>query len=207
MDNKIHYQNDSGVTLVEVLVSFVLLSILSVLLLAGLRQAATVDGLSQDAQFQADTHFALDHMANILRSAVALKLIDSSGRPIPVISGTSNQLQFYTLSDGTVLTGGIYQLRWIEQKSEGESPALLEEWRIIANLASGATGIVISKPVVKKLDTIKFRYLARSDVQSGANWQENWNSGGKFPAAIEIVVSQFVNNKPQTFSRIVQMLQ
>lgn len=51
--------------------------------------------LSQDAQFQADSHLALNHMVNVLRSAVALRLTDNSGKPIPMISGTTNQLQIF----------------------------------------------------------------------------------------------------------------
>lgn len=205
MDIKSQLKNDIGVTLVEVLVSFALLSVLSVLLLSGLRQAATTSKVSQDAQSRADTRFALDHMADVLRSVIALKGVDSSGNPTPIISGTSNQMQFYTVSDGTVLTGGIYQLHWLERELDNEPNSLFEEWRVIANPASGALQKWFSKPVVENLDTVKFRYLAPVNGASNAVWQNNWSSTKDFPVAVEIIVSQSINGRLQTFSRVVQM--
>lgn len=205
MEIRSHLKNDLGVTLVEVLVSFVLLSVLSVLLLAGLRHAAKVGQVAQAAQSRADTRFSLDHMADVLRSAIALKIIDKSGNPLPVFSGTSNQLQFYTVSDGTVLTGGIYQIHWLEHELDDKPKSLFEEWRVIANLASSASDKLISRSIVRNLNAVEFQYLTPNDGQTEANWQNDWSSVNDFPVAVEIIVSQSINGQPQTFSRVVQL--
>ncbi|MCP4182987.1 MAG: prepilin-type N-terminal cleavage/methylation domain-containing protein [Hyphomicrobiales bacterium] len=201
----IRFEDESGVTLVEVLISLALLSVLSSLILVGFRQVSSVNRTSEYAQSKAETNIVLDHMAEVIRSAIQFKITDKNNRTVPAVSGSSSQLQIFTLSDGTVMNGGIYQVGWSQNEIDGEHSSLLENWLEIASHNPGSSVGVISRPVISNLEQLEFRYLTYGQNQSDMVWLDYWASDNRFPLAVEINLSQSFRGEKQKFSRIVQM--
>ncbi|CAA2142189.1 hypothetical protein HYPP_03218 [Hyphomicrobium sp. ghe19] len=181
--------NDAGFGFLELIISLVLLSLLSLTLTWSLRIGIqTWDKVTKDQDAQADVYFAQN----------ALRLFLSSARVDPNAQGTM-PLKFEGAADNLVLIarmpeqfgyGGDYQVAIKARRREGGQTDLV----ILPSVYDPRTGerATPNRSETVLLSNIKalvFRYLgAPTEIQS-PEWSLGWNDRTKLPVLISLDIT------------------
>lgn len=100
-----------GFTLVELLIAFVLVALISLLLFSGLRLGMrSWEGVEAAAEYNTRLRLARDFLARVLSQARPISLT-LDARPYLVFAGDSQNLEFVAPLSGQVGIPGLYILR------------------------------------------------------------------------------------------------
>lgn len=193
-------RSDGGFTLIELLVALSLLSMILVLLLAGIRSSQEilrqVETMEQQAQVPA--------VQNLLRKLIAGARptigTDDTAEVRDVIVGARQTLEFISGYSPPGRVGGIYLTKLgVAQDAQGSN--LLTLW-IVQELLRKANDPDIRIELLTGLASADFRYFGSENDNVGQSWREQWTSKDRLPRLIEIVV-RFPKGDPRAWPRLV----
>jgi general secretion pathway protein J len=169
---------EAGLTLIELLVSLMLLVLITGFLAEGLgvgRRAFTAD---QNAAVEASNSAALDSLANLIATALPTKA--GRGRQI-AFEGGGETLAFVALSAGHALPGGPLGVRIYRDGTEVG---------VVVKLATrSATAKEVRTKALIGVTSLEFSYFGSLDPGKPPAWHLEWPAADHLPDLVAIKVS------------------
>lgn len=190
-----------GFTLLEILVSFTLISIVLTMMYSGIR---IVHRVSDKGEQQVDATSQIRTVHTFLRRQLnGLLPIDFSpqGDPSPILfSGEAEKMQFVAVMPGHLRQGGVYKqtIEYVDAGSESNVRFLFEPVHIADNRAHQTSPVVL-------LDakSVRFQYLDAKEFEDDNvdswQWSDTWDESGRIPALISIDVTFADDAKKKSF--------
>jgi general secretion pathway protein J len=174
-----------GFTLIEVLVSLVLLSLLLALLTGAVRYArATWDAgarLDRDAGYDAATF-----VRTRLAEAVPLFEPAETGMVRLNFKGASDSLSFVAPAQNGPAGAGLYRFA-LEVWAPASLAVRVSPYRPKAN-RNGPEPPPETHVLADKVQGITFRYFGRKDLRSQSQWQPAWTRTDALPDLVEMTI-------------------
>ena len=155
-----------GFTLVELLIAFVLVALISILLFSGLRLGIrSWEGVETSAEFNSELRLARDFLARVLSQARPITLT-LDAEPYLLFTGDGQNLEFVAPLSEQVGIPGLYLLRLgLEAGREGGS-LVLTRWLLNPDVLAGTKDIPAWEPLVGQ--AASSGVLEDQDVAAGA---------------------------------------
>jgi len=183
---------DAGFTLIEVLVSLVLLALLLALLAGGLRYARS----TWEATARLDEVAAGDMAETFLRARVAeaMPLYEQrkAGTMRALFSGTGDSMSFVAPAPNGPAGAGLYRYT-LEAAGTGARQRML-----IVSLAPHLPLLIesaLERPperyeLLRNIRSVSFRYFGRGDLRSEPAWHTAWPRTDALPSLVEVVIAR-----------------
>lgn len=183
---------DAGFTLIEVLVSLVLLALLLALLAGGLRYARS----TWEATARLDEVAAADMAETFLRArlAEAMPLYEQrrAGTVRALFSGASDSMSFVAPAPNGPAGAGLYRYT-LEAARTGATQRTL-----VVNLAPHLPLLndsALERPperyeLMRNVRSVTFRYFGRGDLRSEPAWHTAWPRTDALPNLVEVVIAR-----------------
>lgn len=169
-------QDQSGFTLVEVLVSLALLSVVSVYTFSAFRVQKDMDHLSSSIERRIEVRAALNVLRQQLQGMQLVFMPGQTENRNLLFDGSHQSVTFASLSEGSRIEGGLQRVTF----SLDDSHALLARFEPIQTSGVGpATSIVVLNDVV----SLEFGYLSKSGTSSPV---VEWKHKDSLPYKIEM---------------------
>jgi general secretion pathway protein J len=180
---------EDGFTLIEVLVSLVLLALVLGLLSGVVRFARG----TWDAAARLDREAGYDIAANFLRQRLgeALPLFErtATGAMRVTFQGTSDTLKFVAASQNGPAGAGLYALALEAASARGASQALFARVAPYQQARAGPEAPSEDHVLAENIKSVAFRYFGRKDRRQPPAWQDAWNRTDALPDLVEMTVN------------------
>jgi general secretion pathway protein J len=181
------YANQSGFTLVEVVIAFALLALLTTMLFAGFRYAtrASDTGIARN-ELHEDMRRSQDFLRQHVEEMLPLRYQKELGKPLR-FRGESSRIVYIAPVISRIAEGGVL---WWELALQGEG-----DKRKLALRRAPFTGDESEPPafepqnestLAQGVQTIKISYYDQPDPQLNGNWTDNWSDDQRLPNLIKI---------------------
>jgi general secretion pathway protein J len=179
----------AGFTLVEVIIAFALLAMLTLFMFQSFRYAgtATEKGTTRNEQHE-DMRRSQDFLRQHLEEMLPLRYQKQLGQPMRFI-GASDRLVYVAPVISRIAEGGV--MWWeLSAKRQGEA-------QIFAIRRSAMTGEESEPPAFEERDqstlgekvaSVKFSYYDQPDPQLSGNWVDNWSDDQRLPNLIRVEI-------------------
>ncbi len=188
-------RDDSGFTLVELLVSLALLALMMVYAVNAFYYLGTMNRASARAAAQMEVEAVARHMREAIADMRPAFVTDENGAALLKFRGTHDSLEFVSASNGERETGGLYLVRYFRD----DDGALAVERRLFRENAVLAAEKTV---LLRGVSEIAFRYLPQPGVDQAAGAVEEWRRTDILPAAVELVAS-FEDGDTRTWPRMI----
>jgi general secretion pathway protein J len=184
---------DAGFTLIEVLVSLVLLALLLTMLAGGLRYARS----TWDATARLDEVAAADMVETFLRArlAEAMPLYEQrkAGMVRALFSGAGDSMSFVAPAPNGPAGTGLYRYTL-----EAAAGAAAGQRTLVVRLAPHLpllSDSALERPperydLLRNVRAVSFRYFGRGDLRSDPTWHAAWPRPDALPSLVEIVIAR-----------------
>jgi prepilin-type N-terminal cleavage/methylation domain-containing protein len=193
---------ESGFTLIEVLVSLVILGLILAYLPSSVRFVRGTWEATQRLDRQAGQEGGKDFI--LARLSEALPLYDTSGGRVPrlLFSGGPQALSFVAPSQNGPAGSGLYRFE-LTQRPSGAGVALLALLRPYGALPDDPPAE--EHVLVEDAASISFRYLGRMERLGAARWSESWTRPDSLPDAVELTVTSNGRGAPPVRTLLVEL--
>jgi len=184
--------SDAGFTLIEVLVSLVLLALLLALLAGGLRYARS----TWDATARLDELAAADMAETFLRArlAEAMPLYEQrkAGTVRALFQGEVDSMSFVAPAPNGPAGAGLY--RYTLEAGAGMSGRRALTVMLAPHLPLVSDAALKRPPeryeLMRDIRSVSFRYFGRGDLRSEPTWHATWLRTDALPNLVEIVIAR-----------------
>jgi prepilin-type N-terminal cleavage/methylation domain-containing protein len=193
---------EGGFTLIEVLVSLVILGLIFVYLPSNVRFVRDTWEATARLDRQAGQEGAKDFIT--ARLSEALPLFDTSGGRVPrlLFSGGSGALSFVAPSQNGPAGAGLYHFE-LAQRPAGAGVALVAVMRAYG--APPDDSQAEEHVLVEDAASVTFRYLGRIERLGAARWSETWTRPDALPDAVELTVTSNRRGAPPVRTLVVEL--
>ncbi len=193
----------SGLTLVELLVSITLTGLIAVLLFGGLRFGVRAwDRGSNQIDRMAEVNAAQSLLRRTLAQAFPVAASAESEGPLG-ITGVEGQIRFVIVPPPHLADGRLYWLR-IHDEADGEMRRLvLDRWPVEASngpLADERELQVVS--VLEGIETLQVAYFGAAKNVEESTWQQRWTDAATPPDLVRLRVT-FPDNDDRVWPDLV----
>ena len=200
-----------GFTLLEVLVSLVLLALIMAAIPTALRLSGRAWNTTQELEVSAANDAALTSVEGLVSRAMAIYQRRDNATLRIAFEGHAQAMNFIAASDRGDEGGGLYrlQLAVTENGNNGTGLALRS-----ARISSPVTVVesaawTSERQLLSDQDTIEFRYfgLTQTDTLSKRDktWTSEWNNNSQLPELVEVRSSRRKNGIIDTRTRIIEL--
>jgi prepilin-type N-terminal cleavage/methylation domain-containing protein len=168
-------RDESGFTLVELLVSLTLLSLMTIYALNALSITSQMKIVARGVERKAEVVAVMQQFHDEIASLTPAYAQGSDGQPVLMFEGEEDTISYVISADGTRETGGLYRVIW---RVDSEQQLIVERSLLRVGLTS-VTSLVALKDVLG----IKFGYEAA----------RNWKQQHKLPKAIWLRLEKIDN--------------
>jgi general secretion pathway protein J len=184
---------EAGFTLIEVLVSLVLLALVLGLLAGGLRYARS----TWDAAARLDELAGSDMAESFLRARIAeaMPLYEQrrAGTVRALFLGAGDAMTFVAPAPNGPAGAGLY--RYTLEAAAGAGPG---RRMLIVKLAPHLPWLndsVLERPpeqyeLMRSIRSVSFRYFGRSELRAGPAWHAAWTRADAMPNLVEIAIAR-----------------
>jgi general secretion pathway protein J len=191
-----HSRPEAGFTLIEVLVSLVLLALLLVLLAGGLRYARS----TWDAAARLDEVAAADMADTFLRArlAEAMPLYEQrkAGTVRALFQGTSDSMSFVAPAPNGPAGAGLYRYTLEAAGGGGGQRTLVVRLQPhLPPLGESALDVTLERytqpyALMRNIRSVSFRYFGRGELRAEPAWHAVWPRADALPNLVEIAVAR-----------------
>jgi general secretion pathway protein J len=169
---------EAGLTLIELLISLMLLVLITGFLAEGLGVGRRAFAADQDAAVEAANSAALDSLGKLIATALPTKT--GRGRQI-AFEGDGETLAFVTLSAGHALPGGPLGVRIYRDGTEV---------RVVVKLRTGsATAKEVRTKALIGVTSLGFTYFGSLEPGKPPAWHPEWPAADHLPDLVAMKVS------------------
>ncbi|HSC23046.1 MAG TPA: prepilin-type N-terminal cleavage/methylation domain-containing protein [Casimicrobiaceae bacterium] len=185
--------HDRGFTLLELIVSLVLLALLSGVLFGAVRLAGrSTDGGDAKAAASASMRLAEQFLRANLEAQHPLRMRKIVDWPL-LFSGTNDEMRYTARLPARVASGGIWFYRLVVRGEEPHSPLVVE--RTIPDVSADtmpAFDNAERSVLAENIASLRIGYFGR-DPDAGPtaapSWHDQWNDAQRLPTMIRIDVT------------------
>jgi prepilin-type N-terminal cleavage/methylation domain-containing protein len=193
---------ESGFTLIEVLVSLVILGLILAYLPSSVRFVRGTWEATQRLDRQAGQEGGKDFI--LARLSEALPLYEPSGGRVPrlLFSGGPQTLSFVAPSQNGPVGAGLYHFE-LRQRPSGAGVALvalLRPYGVRPDETPAEEHVLVEDTA-----SISFRYLGRMERLGAARWSESWTRPDALPDAVELTVTSNRRGAPPVRTLLVEL--
>jgi len=186
-------RSEGGFTLIEVLVSLVLLALVLALLAGGLRFARGTWDAAAKLDEQAGSDIAERFLRARLGEAMPLYEHRTAGTVRVVFHGSGDALTFVAAAPNGPAGAGIYRYALEVARSAGT-----ERRALVVKLApyqarqteAGAEWASEQHELVRNLKSVAFRYFGRGELRAQPAWHAAWTRTDAMPHLVEMTIAR-----------------
>ncbi|TCQ16658.1 prepilin-type N-terminal cleavage/methylation domain-containing protein [Rhizobium sp. PP-CC-3G-465] len=186
----------SGFSLVEVLIALVVVSLMSTMMVASIRQFRFLKMLETQIDEQAELDAITDFVASEIQKALKLPLLHLGGESSRPLIGSQQKIQFIAVLKTGFTTKKLVEAEYSIETTSIQSSLVRKIWNHRA--PSDAPIPPVSENLKDNIKKISFRYLLQATGKDPV-WTDQWLSVNKLPIAINISIESN-QNKRATFS-------
>lgn len=182
--------SEDGFTVVELLVSFIIVAFLLTLLPASLRVNKRVWELEQATALE-QTHNAFDRFVDDRLSTARNLLERTKGGNVQLLfEGHRDRIKFLSASRAGPNGGGLYNFEvFLDRQAGQDNNALSLRQKLYQPVAPSASVLsAAERKVPGNIAEIQFRYFGQLDAASEETWSDTWIEQTKLPKLVEIGV-------------------
>ena len=177
---------EAGFSLVELLVSLVLLSMVGALLASGLSLGQRVWGSSEEraqaSRVMFDTQTALRRMLDNIQP---IRLRSQDSRAIE-FRGSADELDSIVPLPPHIGLGGLYRLHLFRNRTARRLDISLGAYEQGAGKSDDATALTT---LADDIDGMELRYFGKASGEETLNWRNEWQDQEELPALISIKIT------------------
>ncbi len=184
-------RRSSGFTLLELLVSLVLLSLVMTTVYSGLRLAGkgvdTGSAISEQVQAMRTTRMVLRRITQQIQPVLVQS---SENRRQVYFEGTSTQMRFLARTPAALAVGGLYAMELVVI-ARGDAPTLVLRQKLFHPDNEGfgpESGLSDETEVLGPNAAITFRFYGALKPRTVATWHQSWQKAQRLPSLIELSV-------------------
>lgn len=180
--------DQSGFTLVELLVGIALLSLLTIAILASVRFATHAWNVGITHTDRLDRMILVQSLAHrLIGGSYPLYVTTDPTRPHVAFDGTKSAIDFLGPTLSSQDTGGRMRYRLSTEQRGGHSTLILASRHELAD-RSASTGSETTT-LVERVDTAEFSYFGQTQPDRQASWQAEWSGQRSLPSLVRIRVA------------------
>jgi general secretion pathway protein J len=184
---------ESGFTLLEVLVSLILLALVLVLLAGGVRYARSTWNAAARLDELAGSDVAETFIRARLAEAMPIYEQRKAGVMQVLFQGTSDAVSFVAPAPNGPVGAGLYRYTLEAESSAGEArQALVVKLApyFAASAEPGAAPAPDRHALVRSIRSLSFRYFGRSEIGAQPAWHAAWTRPDAMPRLVEIAIAR-----------------
>jgi prepilin-type N-terminal cleavage/methylation domain-containing protein len=177
---------EAGFTLVEVLVTLVLVGLLVSMISGALGQLAKLSSISKRNDASVELSTLSSYLVRSISNAQTLPLMAGSASRRILLAGTNNSVRFVALAKLGVRHQGIRDVSIFVER-DGEQKRLVQ--MTMPRRFENELGAQERTVLAENIEAVTFEYLSRARTdQRSVSWGDEWNVSGELPAAIRIKI-------------------
>jgi general secretion pathway protein J len=181
-------KRDDGFTLVEMLISMLILALVTGMLLDGLRlvthsvgrETSRLDRSSQIALVQNFVRAQLGNAQRIVLAAGPAARVD--------FTGEVDRLVFISPAPASVTFGGLQRLALVYNAGTSAAGGTIEaDWQPYRN-GAGAASAVENRALLDHVNTAAFAYFGSTKADEPLEWHDEWREMSDLPLLVRLAV-------------------
>jgi general secretion pathway protein J len=181
-------KRDDGFTLVEMLISILILALVTGMLLDALRLVTHSVG-RETSRLDRSSQIAL--VQNFVRAQLgdAQRIVLSAGSAAPVdFTGEVDRLVFISPAPASVAFGGLQRLRLVCNAGTSAAGGTIEaDWQPYRD-GSGAALAVENRVLLDHVSTAVFAYFGSTRANEPLEWHDEWREMSDLPLLVRLAV-------------------
>lgn len=183
--------SNHGFTILELLISLALVSLILVVILGGIGSGRLILDQAKQSDAEIEVGATRSLLRNLLAEARPIQGIESGSSVPVVLSGTPNQLTFYSAYTVEAQVGGIYRSTLLLSSDAPASAKfnLVLRQRMHRPATESITNSRIPETttvLVQGIQGLRLRYYGHVDQGKPEAWYTSWQSPRQLPELIEI---------------------
>jgi general secretion pathway protein J len=187
------HRPEAGFTLIEVLVSLVLLALLLTLLAGGLRYARSTWDAAARLDQLADADMAETFLRARLAEAMPVYEQRKAGTVRALFRGDGDSMSFVAPAPNGPAGAGLYRYTLEAGGGRGSGWRMLVV-ELVPHLPSLSDSALERPPdryeLMRNIRSVSFRYFGRGDQQAEPAWHVAWPRADVLPSLVEIVIGR-----------------
>jgi general secretion pathway protein J len=171
----------SGFTLLEMLVALSLLGLLSAFALMSLSGLSHIKRVEERVESRSDVEAARLHLRNTMADIRPVFMLAEDAKAELAFSGNTNTIAFVSVMSDQVELGGLYWIMYSLKNSD-----LVMNYHVFrpdVQMADGRQQVLVTD-----VASLSFRYLDEQAEDTEGQWSDTWSKMVVLPKAIEIMV-------------------
>lgn len=175
----------AGFTLVEMLVAISVLSLMSVLIVSGLKLAGFLSSrVNRQSEGVADIAMVQDTVRQLIEQTYPAMVRRDEGPAVTTFRGDTQALELTAPLPHRFALGGLYRIRLAVDASR---QTLTLSWRLERNEAAFAMASGLREvPLLAGVTEARFAYFGQPRGASGAAWHDRWEDQPGLPPLVRI---------------------
>ncbi len=165
-------------------------------------QLRQLDSRSKAIAFDTELNVILDHVVDIVGTAVSESFQTTSGQPLRVFTGRSDRVRFVANSRVNSSNMGLRDVEIsVVQNADGTAQLLQKQAYLTP---SSQETVLASDPVVLLDDFIELSFQFANDPKLA--WTDVWEKTSQLPYSVKISVSYAINGKERSIVKTTRFL-
>jgi len=203
--------NDDGFTLLELLVSIVLLATISALLVGAIRSANIALITAEHSNKKASTHGVRKFLNDALAQARPMQSQGILSGAVPTFHGQKHRLKFITNLEKPGQYGGLYQLEILSepQMTDRQTIKLVANadlWRPKRRINQSKERSAQKFILMTDISKMSFKYFGSQDRIKAAQWHTSWTNIAHLPTLVAVEIN-FHSREGARWPRLITKLQ
>lgn len=186
-----------GFSLIDMLVTLILLSVVTGLMAAFIGQFRTIKRIQTDVSAQMELDALAGYLETTIGNAMPLPFVEDQVEKRISFEGSSSGLRFVTIGRQGALSFGLRETR-ISLRGDERLKTLVQDFVPRRLDETARTNATSSVDLAGNLATVTFQYLSYDMATHAPLWNESWTSRSGLPAAVRITLTAERNGRTLT---------
>ncbi len=190
--------DQSGFTLVEMLVALCVTALISGLLASSLFTLRPMQRIIREREAAAELNAAIDHLDTLVQSGRRLALISSQSDRKIIFEGDGTRIRLVSVAAVGARTASLRDIE-ISFEDAGNERVLVQT--MVSRRVSPPAADTF--PILAGVDTLRFEFLEPRGEDEQGGWVSSWTDGKRFPTAIRVTLGATRSGSKVVVSRLI----